>query len=199
MSEEIVQLTRWYFVTYEIKNKYSTWEYGLFCRGISATNAAVEAVLAIYKKFPDVDSVSCVNVRQATAHENKLFEDEWQHLLKKPKRKGKKSMKQSQEVIVARIIAASKDIVACEKAMVTLKDIYRTAMHQYFREHGDPGIDGGRLSPDNPEYEGVIKHTDPYFIAMLKKKRELHNARRRHSRATQALIKYQTEKDTNHV
>ncbi|CAK8736827.1 hypothetical protein SODG_000540 [Sodalis praecaptivus] len=73
MSEEIVQLTRWYFVTYEIKNKYSTWEYGLFCRGISATNAAVEAVLAIYKKFPDVDSVSCVNVRQATAHENKLL------------------------------------------------------------------------------------------------------------------------------
>lgn len=97
MSEEIVQLTRWYFVTYEIKNKYSTWEYGLFCRGISATNAAVEAILAIYKKFPDVDSVSCINVRQATAHENKLFEDEWQQLLKKPKPKGKKSMKQSQE------------------------------------------------------------------------------------------------------
>lgn len=108
-------------------------------------------------------------------------------------------MKQSQEVIVARIIAASKDIVACEKAMVTLKDIYRTAMRQYFREHGDPGIDCGRLSPDKPEYEGVIKHTDPYFIAMLKKKRELHNARRRHSRATQALIKYQTEKDADHV
>ncbi|MGX8939451.1 hypothetical protein ACWWJF_00970 [Symbiopectobacterium sp. Eva_TO] len=103
-------------------------------------------------------------------------------------------MKQSQEVIVARIIAASKDIVACEKAMVTLKDIYRTAMYQYFRKHGDPGIDGGRLSPDKPEYEGVIKHTAPYFIALLKKKRELYNARRRHSRATQALIKYQMEK-----
>lgn len=103
-------------------------------------------------------------------------------------------MKQSQEVIVARIISASKDILACEKAMVTLKDIYRTAMRQYFRKHGDPGIDDGRLSPDKPEYAGVIKHTDPYFIALLKKKRELHNARRRHSRATQAFIKYQMEK-----
>ncbi|MGX8942530.1 hypothetical protein ACWWJF_22410 [Symbiopectobacterium sp. Eva_TO] len=50
------------------------------------------------------------------------------------------------------------------------------------------------LSPDKPEYEGVIKHTAPYFIALLKKKRELYNARRRHSRATQALIKYQMEK-----
>lgn len=199
MAEEIVQLTRWYYATYEIKNKYSTWEYVLFCRGISATNAAVAPVIGLYKKFPDVESISFVDIRQATAHENKLFEDEWQHLLKKPKRKEKKSMKQSQEVIVARIIAASKDIVACEKAMVTLKDIYRTAMRQYFREHGDPGIDCGRLSPDKPEYEGVIKYTDPYFIAMLKKKRELHNARHRHSRATQALIKYQTEKEFTHV
>ncbi|MFS1584033.1 MAG: hypothetical protein ACL7AY_15595 [Candidatus Arsenophonus phytopathogenicus] len=33
-------------------------------------------------------------------------------------------MTMNQDVIIARIIAASKDIFACEKAIVTLKDIY---------------------------------------------------------------------------
>ncbi|MFS1537660.1 MAG: hypothetical protein ACL7BU_15085 [Candidatus Phlomobacter fragariae] len=39
-----------------------------------------------------------------------------------------------------------------------------------------------------------FKHTKPYFMALIKKKLELYNAYRRHRRAIQALLKYQSKK-----
>ncbi|MDR5616805.1 hypothetical protein [Arsenophonus sp.] len=103
-------------------------------------------------------------------------------------------MTMNQDVIIARIIAASKDIFTCEKAIVTLKDIYHSAIRQYLLKNGDPRANCGSLSPEKPEYEGVIKYTKPHYRALMKKKRELYNAHRRHRRATQALLKYQSKK-----
>ncbi|MFS1538927.1 MAG: hypothetical protein ACL7BU_09740 [Candidatus Phlomobacter fragariae] len=103
-------------------------------------------------------------------------------------------MTMNQDVIIARIIAASKDIFTCEKAIVTLKDIYHSAIRQYLIKNGDPGASCGSLSPEKPEYEGVIKHTKPHYRALMKKKRELYNAHRRHRRAIKALLKYQSKK-----
>ncbi|WP_339053512.1 hypothetical protein [Arsenophonus endosymbiont of Crataerina pallida] len=83
-------------------------------------------------------------------------------------------MTMNQDVIIARIIAASKDIFTCEKSIVTLKDIYHSAIRQYLLKNGDPRANCGSLSPEKPEYEGVIKYTKPHYRALMKKKRELY-------------------------
>ncbi|MGX8942259.1 hypothetical protein ACWWJF_20495 [Symbiopectobacterium sp. Eva_TO] len=101
-------------------------------------------------------------------------------------------MKQSQEVIVARIIAASKAIVKCQQVVKILRNQYYASIRDYL--HTSREIDA-HLIPGTPEYHNAIAHTSQHIMALNQKKRELHNARRRHSRATQALIKYQTEKE----
>ncbi|MFS1539586.1 MAG: hypothetical protein ACL7BU_13885 [Candidatus Phlomobacter fragariae] len=70
-------------------------------------------------------------------------------------------MTMNQDVIIARIIAASKDIFTCEKAIVTLKDIYHSAIRQYLIKNDDPREYCGSLSSEKTEYKDVIKHTNP--------------------------------------
>ncbi|MFS1538208.1 MAG: hypothetical protein ACL7BU_05360 [Candidatus Phlomobacter fragariae] len=58
-------------------------------------------------------------------------------------------MTMNQDVIIARIIAASKDIFTCEKAIVTLKNIYHSVIRQYLIKNDDPREYCGSLSPKN--------------------------------------------------
>lgn len=94
-------------------------------------------------------------------------------------------MTQPKEVLQARIICAAKEINRCEKTCVSLRDIYDSALQQYFSEYGDPGKP---FHADDPKYSGVIEHTRPYYQAWQKEKRKIYNARQKMKRATTALM-----------
>lgn len=93
----------------------------------------------------------------------------------------------SEKILTLRVTESAIAWHQAEQSVKALKAQYSAMLTKYFHEHGRPE---GRFDPDNPEFAGAIAHTNDVYAMLCNAKREFHNAKRRHQRAINALIKF---------